>query len=39
MFRALVEEQERYDVESHVCTTKDGYLLKMFRLRPRDEEE
>jgi hypothetical protein len=40
VFRRLVELLPgEYRVESHVTTTKDGFILKMFRVAPRNETE
>lgn len=37
--RKLVEKlPNNYDVESHVVTTEDGYLLKLFRIVPEGRD-
>ena len=39
VFRKLVEKLPGdYAVESHVVTTDDGYLLKMFRVMPQGRD-
>lgn len=39
VFRRLVELlPNKYKVESHVTTTEDGFILKMFRVTPDDKE-
>ena len=38
IFRRMVDRlPNQYEVESHVATTDDGFLLKMFRVKPNKE--
>ena len=40
IFRKLVEKMPgAYDVESHVVTTEDGFLLKVFRVRAKGDNQ
>jgi hypothetical protein len=36
MMRKLVKDQQNYSIDSHVTTTSDGFILKMFRVYPKN---